>query len=60
MQSDEQKPKPDHQPDPLGDRKSTAPPETRRGLSPREAARMWGIGGFPGDGIRRRYPYSKT
>jgi hypothetical protein len=58
MQSDDEQP----QLDPLKDGKTTAPPETPRGLSPREAARMWGIGspGFPGDGIRRKYPYSIT
>jgi hypothetical protein len=45
---------------PLEDSKTTAPAETPRGLSPREAARMWGTGGFANDGIRRRYLYSKT
>jgi hypothetical protein len=57
MQDNEPKPPP---PDPLTDRKTTAPPETDRGLSPRAAALLWGESspGFPG--IRRRYPYSKT
>ena len=54
MQSDNEKPKPD-QP---GDTKTTAPPETPRGLSPREAAKLWGTGHFPGDGRRNRPPFS--
>ncbi len=50
-------------PDPLADTKRTAPPQTPRGLSAREAARLWGRSsapGFPGDGIRRRFQYSIT
>jgi hypothetical protein len=47
---------------PLEDSKTTAPTQMSNGLSPRRAAELWGTNsaGFPGDGIRRRYPYSKT
>jgi hypothetical protein len=55
MKPTEDKPKTD----PPKDEKSTAPREMPPGLSPREAAKLWGTGGFPGDGIRRRYAYSK-
>lgn len=56
MQQDE-KPK-DEKPEP--DSKATAPP-AMPALSPREAARLWGIGSSvgPRDGVRRRYPFSK-
>lgn len=48
-------------PHPLEDQKTTAPTQMLCGLSPRRAAELWGqnSAGFPGDGIRRRYPYSK-
>lgn len=49
-------------PHPLEDPKTTAPTLMANGLSPRRAAELWGqnSAAFPGDGIRRRYAYSKT
>jgi hypothetical protein len=38
--------------------KTTAPAEMPRGLSPREAAKLWGHGALPGE--RYRPPYSIT
>jgi hypothetical protein len=47
---------------PLEDQKATAPTDMPWALSPRRAAELWGLnsGPRPGDGVRRRYPYSKT